>query len=63
MSEADWRRLATGWFPQLVDHRLRQVSWPMIEPHRNYIAAQLRAGVTATTIRQRLRDERPWSAG
>jgi hypothetical protein len=35
----------------------------MIEPHRNYIAAQLRAGVTATTIRQRLRDERPWSAG
>ena len=33
MDEADWRRLATEWFPQLTDHRLRQVSWPSIEPH------------------------------
>ena len=32
MAEADWRRLAAEWFPQLVDHRLRQVSWPGIEP-------------------------------
>ena len=22
MDEADWRRLATEWFPQLTDHRL-----------------------------------------
>jgi hypothetical protein len=35
MDEADWRRLATDWFPQLTDHRLRQVSWPQIEPHRD----------------------------
>jgi transposase len=57
MDEADWRRLATEWFPQLTDHRLRQVSWPGIEPHRDYIAAQLKAGVTVATIHQRLRDE------
>jgi hypothetical protein len=57
MDEADWRRLATEWFPQLTDHRLRQVSWPSIEPHRDYIAAQLKAGVTVATIHQRLRDE------
>lgn len=57
MDEADWRRLATEWFPQLTDHRLRQVSWPGIEPHRDYIAAQLAAGVTVATIHQRLRDE------
>ncbi len=57
LGEADWRALVTGWFPQLVDTRLRQVSWPGIEPHRDYIADQLKAGVTAATIHQRLRDE------
>ena len=53
----NWRRLAAEWFPQLVDHRLRQVSWPVIDPHRDWIAGQLRAGVTVATIHQRLRDE------
>ena len=57
MAEADWRALATGWFPGLVDTRLRQVSWPGIECHRDYIAAQLKAGVTVATIHQRLADE------
>jgi hypothetical protein len=46
--------------PQLVDHRLRQVVWPVIKAPRNYITAQLWAGVTAT-IYQRLHDERAWS--
>jgi hypothetical protein len=32
------------------------MSWPMIERYRDCIAAQLRAGVTAATIHQRLRD-------
>lgn len=54
MAEADWRTLAAGWFPELLDTRLRQVSWPSIEPHRDYIAAQLKAGVTVATIHQRL---------
>jgi transposase len=58
MGEADWRTLVTGWFPELADSGLRQVSWPRIEPHRDYIAGQLKAGVTAATIHQRLVDER-----
>src|SRR3954471_17922782 len=31
MSETDWRELACGWFPELIDTRLRQSSWPEIE--------------------------------
>lgn len=57
MAEADWRGLVVGWFPELADARLRQVSWPVIECHRDYIAAQLKAGVTVATIHQRLVDE------
>jgi transposase len=62
MSEADWRTLVTGWFPELVDTRLRQTSWPVIECHRDYIAAQLKVGVTAATIHQRLVDEQGLTA-
>lgn len=62
LAEADWRALVAGWFPQLVDTRLRQTSWPGIEPHREYIADQLKAGVTAATIHQRLTSERGLAA-
>lgn len=62
MSEADWRTLVCGWFPELVDTRLRQTSWPVIECHRDYIAAQLKVGVTAATIHQRLVDEQGLAA-
>jgi hypothetical protein len=37
--------------------RLRQVSWPVIECHRVYIAALLKAGVTVATIHQPLVDK------
>lgn len=57
MSEADWRALVAEWFPELCDSGLRQVSWPRIEPHRDYIAAQLKAGVTVAMTHQRLADE------
>jgi transposase len=57
MAEADWRKLVCEWFPELSDAGLRQVSWPGIECHRDYIAAQLKRGVTAATIHQRLVDE------
>ncbi len=57
MAEADWRRLVCEWFPELSDTRLRQRSWPAIEAHRDYIAEQLKVGVTAATIYQRLADE------
>jgi hypothetical protein len=63
MAEADWRTLATGWFPGLVDTRLRQVSWPGIECHRDYIAVQLKAGVTVATIHQRLATARSGRVG
>ena len=46
-----------GWFPQLADTRLRQVTWPAIGGHHEYITAQLKAGVRMSTIHQRLRDE------
>jgi transposase len=54
MTRADWRELAAGWFPAVVDAGLRQVTWPAIEPHRDYVAEQLKAGVTQATIYQRL---------
>lgn len=57
MAEVDWRTLVAGWFPELAESGLRQVSWPRIEPHRDYIAAQLKVGVTAATVHQRLADE------
>lgn len=62
MSEVDWRTLVCGWFPELVDTRLRQTSWPVIECYRDYIAAQLTVGVTAATIHQRLVDEQGLAA-
>jgi transposase len=57
-SEQEWAELVRGWFPQLADTRLRQVTWPAIENHHEFITAQLQAGVRMSTIWQRLRDER-----
>jgi transposase len=57
MSQADWARLVKQWFPHLTDTRLRQVTWPDFDKHREYIVELLRAGVTKATIHQRLRDE------
>jgi DNA-binding transcriptional regulator LsrR (DeoR family) len=56
-SRAEGVELVRGWFPHVVDTRLRQVTWPAIEVHRDYVVAQLELGVTAATIHQRLRDE------
>jgi transposase len=58
VSQDEWARLARVWFPELADTRLRQVTWPAIGEHRDYIVEQLAAGVTMATIHQRLRDER-----
>ena len=57
-SEQEWAELVRDWFPQLADTRLRQVTWPAIAAHRDYIVEQLEAGVTQATVWQRLRDER-----
>jgi hypothetical protein len=55
--EAEWQELVREWFPELADTRLRQVTWPAIAVHHDYIVAQLKAGVRMSTIWQRLRDE------
>ena len=58
VTEERWAELVREWFPELADTRLRQVTWPAIEAHHEYIREQLEAGVTVTTVHQRLRDER-----
>jgi transposase len=58
VSQERWGELAREWFPELADTRLRQVTWPAIGEHRDYIVSQLKGGVTVTTVHQRLRDER-----
>jgi transposase len=58
VSAERWAELAREWFPELADTRLRQVTWPAIGEHRDYIVDQLAAGVTMATIHQRLADER-----
>ncbi|MEN8649437.1 IS21 family transposase [Streptomyces sp. 21So2-11] len=57
VAEAEWAALVKEWFPHLTDTRLRQVTWPDFDRHREYIVEMLRAGVTKATIHQRLRDE------
>jgi transposase len=56
-SSEEWAGLVREWFPQLADSRLRQVTWPAIGEHHEFIRGQLQAGVTVSTIHQRLRDE------
>lgn len=56
LSPAQWTELVESWFPQLVDHSLRQSSWPEIERHRERIAGWVGA-VKVSTIHQRLRDD------
>lgn len=58
LSHARWAVLVRDWFPGLDDTSLRQVTWPEIAVHHEYIADQLKVGVTKATIHQRLRDEK-----
>src|ERR1022692_2361678 len=61
-SEGEWHELVREWFPELADTRLRQVTWPAIAVHHDYIVEQLKARVRMSTIHQRLRDERGLAA-
>jgi hypothetical protein len=61
-TEAEWQALVREWFPELAGTRLRQVTWPAIGEHRDYIVAQLKAGVRMSTVHQRLRDRRALAA-
>lgn len=58
MGEEDWRVLVRSWFPDLADASVRQITWPAIAEHRDYIVEMLAARVHQSTIHQRLRDER-----
>lgn len=62
LPQSQWAVLVRDWFPELVDTSLRQVTWPRIAVHHEYIREQLKAGVTQATIHQRLRDERGLTA-
>ena len=61
-SEGEWHELVREWFPGLADTRLRQVTWPTIAVHHDYIVEQVKARVRMSTIHQRLRDERGLAA-
>ncbi|WP_406462457.1 hypothetical protein OH768_44650 [Streptomyces sp. NBC_01622] len=56
MSDTDWARLIRGWFPELLNSRLRQVTLSEIDLHRDFIESLL-GTLTVSTIHQRLRDE------
>ncbi len=56
-SREEWAELVPGWFPELADARLRQVTWPATGEHHEFIAIQLQAGVRVPAIWQRLRHE------
>jgi transposase len=62
MGEAEWRARALEWFPQVADAGLRQVTWPAIGVHAEFIQKQLKAGVTVATVHQRLVDEQALTA-
>jgi hypothetical protein len=57
LTTAEWAACVREWFPELADARLRQVTWPAIARHHDYIVAQLQADVPMATIHQRLRVE------
>jgi len=60
--EAVWAHRISGWFPELSDARVRQVTWPAIEAHRDYIVEQIKGGVTVSTISARLIAEKGLTA-
>lgn len=56
LSPERWAELVRQWFPEVADTRLRQVTWPRIAVHHDYIKDNLPV-LTMATIHQRLRDE------
>src|SRR6185369_16472160 len=62
VTEAQWAAHIARWFPEVADPGLRATTWPGIEVHRDRIRDWLKAGVSAATVAQRLRDEQDVSA-
>lgn len=63
LSRAEWLERVQRWFPELVDARLRSLTFAEINGHRDRISDWLDAEVTVSTIHQRLRDEHGLEAG
>jgi hypothetical protein len=57
LTGGEWAGWVQKWFPELADTRLRQVTWPAIAEHHEYIAGQLKEDMPMATIHQRLCDE------
>jgi transposase len=62
LSRAEWAELVRGWFPELIDGRVRSRTFPLIDAHRERIAEMLETN-TVTTVHQRLRDEHGLAVG
>ena len=56
LSRAEWAGLVAGWFPELVDARVRSLTFASVDAHRDVIAAMLETN-TVSTVWQRLHDE------
>lgn len=63
VGRAVWLERVERWFPELVDARIRSLTYPEINGHRGRIDDWLDVGVTVSTIHQRLRDEHGLEAG
>lgn len=63
ISRAEWIERVQRWFPELVDARVRSLTYPEVNAHRDQIEGWLDAGVTVSTIHQRLRDDHGLGAG
>lgn len=59
LDEASWIGLVRSWFPELIDTRLRQSSWPALEVFHEQIGEQMPV-VTLSTVHQRLRVSTGW---
>ena len=63
VERGEWIRRVQEWFPELVDARIRSLTYPEINGHRVLIEKWIDDGVTVSTIHQRLRDEHGLEAG
>ena len=63
LSRSEWLERVEGWFPELVDAKLRSLTYPGINVHRARIEGWLDDGVTVSTMHQRLRDDHGLEAG
>lgn len=56
LGRLEWAELVRGWFPELTDARVRSLTFPVIDAHRERIKDMLETN-TVSTVHQRLRDE------